>query len=77
MFKEFVHILLRMDSRVFKKYKKFPVGDLYKVKIQISERNGVILLHKFQFLGQYKIHPDQWVYIVSFDEQKYLHLHFF
>jgi hypothetical protein len=29
MFKELVYILFSVDARVFKKYKKFPDGDLY------------------------------------------------
>jgi hypothetical protein len=51
MFKEFENILLRMDSRVFKKYKKFPVGDLYKVKIQILEDKFYYYYYLFTAIG--------------------------
>jgi hypothetical protein len=37
MFKELLYILLRIYSRVFKKYEKFPDGDLYVINTQIFE----------------------------------------
>ena len=37
MFKALVYILLRTDSKVFKKYETFPYGDLYVTDTQMFE----------------------------------------
>ena len=37
MIKVLVYIVLMIDSKVFKKYEKFPDGDLYVVNTQMFE----------------------------------------